>query len=323
MIQEVPLDARIDIKDYVIDKKKLKYNILLDNYRNSNFIKNESIDYIYSIVICSFVQSMIDENNIKKGGNEYIKRIDDNDDYLNNSMKNYISKSKLIYNINNDNFSIKIFSNYKKKKLINIVIRSIERLNLLIKDLKKKYNIDVNFLNVYIVDCPNKRKFIDNKIYINGGFTDINSNNIFIYRSDELCKVLLHEYLHHQFIYKYSNEIYKNDPLNRYILIDYNESIIEFLATIYQCKFTNTLIKDEIKYNKKIAEYVLSMELLNKTNIYSYVIIKYILMLNYKNVLKNILNKKWIYNYIDNYKLKLKPNYSEKNELIMVSCSNL
>jgi len=65
------------------------------------------------------------------------------------------------------------------------------------------------------------------------------------------------------------------------------------------------------------------MDLKNISNIYSYVVIKYILMLNYKNVLKNINNKKWIYNYIDNYKLKIKNKKPIKNELKMVSCSDI
>lgn len=261
-------------------------------------------------------------NNIKSliGGHQILLN---NKDYINNSMHKYILKCKLIYSSEDILFSIKLFSITKKKKLINLVIKIINRLNLIHKDFKEKYNINITKKCFIIYDCPNKKYMIDNKYYINGGFTNILSNNIFIYRFSELPKVILHEYIHHALIYKLSDQIYYNDPLHRYIRINYNEAIVEFLATIYQCKFTNTLIKDEIKYNKKIAEYVLGIELLNKTNIYSYIIIKYILMINYENIIKNILNHEYIYNYIDNYKLKLKPKKTKKKEFMFVSCGNL
>lgn len=241
--------------------------------------------------------------------------------FINKSMINYFIKTKLIFKYNNNFLNIQFYSIKKNIKKIKKINKCIERIKILLKKLNNKYNF-----NIIIVDYNIKRKFIDEKYSINGGYTYLTNNinkYIYIFRYSEICKVILHEILHHFYIYKLDDVIYKNDIFNRKIFINYNEAIIEFLATIYQCKFTNTDINKEIKYNKKIAENILNMDLKNISNIYSYVVIKYILMLNYKNVLKNINNKEWIYNYIDNYKLKIKNKKPIKNQLKMVSCSDM
>ena len=242
-------------------------------------------------------------------------------EFINKSMIDYFKKTKLIFKYNNDFLNIQFYSIKKNIKKIKNIKKCIERIKLLLKELNNNYNF-----NIIIIDYNIKRKFIDDQYNINGGYTILTNKKdkkIYVYRYSELCKVLLHELLHHFYIYNDDDVIYNNDILNRKININYNEAMIEFLATIYQCKFTNTDINKEIKYNKKIAENILNMDLKNVSNIYTYVVIKYILMLNYKNVLKNINNKEWIYNYIDNYKLKIKNKKPLKNVLIMVSCSNI
>ena len=240
-------------------------------------------------------------------------------DYLNSNMKKYVQSSKLIYQKKHSLFYLKGYSKNKNKKFINSLDITCKRLHQLSYDLKKKFNVNTKYLNIIIVDCPQKRKFIDNKFFINGGFTYLNGDTIYIYRFEEFQKVVLHEFLHHHFIYDHNEYLYINN-----IKINFNEAIIEFLATYYQCKFTNTLINDEIKYSKEIAQKVIAINLNNNTNIFSYCVIKYILLQNYKNILINIKNPKYIINYIMNFKLKLKPIKPKYNEeLKFVSCSNI
>jgi hypothetical protein len=56
--------------------------------------------------------------------------------------------------------------------------------------------------NIYLIMSPYKRCFpsVSNLIsseHINGGFTSTKENNIYILRSEEFSKVILHELLHH------------------------------------------------------------------------------------------------------------------------------
>jgi hypothetical protein len=242
-------------------------------------------------------------------------------EFINKSIINYFKKTKLIFKYKNTYFNINFYSIKFNINKINKIKKCIKRIKILLNKLNNNF-----YFNIIIIDYPIKKKPIDNKYYINSAYTYLTNNknkHIIIYRYSEISKVLIHEILHHFYIFKLNDVIYKNDPLNRKIIINYNEAIVEFLATIYQCYFTNTNINDEIKYNKLIAENILNINLNNSSYIYSYIVIKYILMINYKNVLKNLNNKKWIYNYIDNYKLLLKNKKTINNYFDMVSCSNL
>jgi hypothetical protein len=60
---------------------------------------------------------------------------------------------------------------------------------------------------------------------INGGYTYINGNTIYIYRHEDYPKVMLHEIIHHSAIH--SNSIY-------------NEAIVEFWALLFHLLFIST-----------------------------------------------------------------------------------
>jgi hypothetical protein len=221
-------------------------------------------------------------------------------EFINKSIINYFKKTKLIFKYKNTYFNINFYSIKFNINKINKIKKCIKRIKILLNKLNNNF-----YFNIIIIDYPIKKKPIDNKYYINSAYTYLTNNknkHIIIYRYSEISKVLIHEILHHFYIFKLNDVIYKNDPLNRKIIINYN---------------------DEIKYNKLIAENILNINLNNSSYIYSYIVIKYILMINYKNVLKNLNNKKWIYNYIDNYKLLLKNKKTINNYFDMVSCSNL
>ena len=101
-------------------------------------------------------------------------------DYLNSNMKKYVQSSKLIYQKKHSLFYLKGYSKNKNKKFINSLDITCKRLHQLSYDLKKKFNVNTKYLNIIIVDCPQKRKFIDNKFFINGGFTYLNGDTIYI-----------------------------------------------------------------------------------------------------------------------------------------------
>ena len=85
---------------------------------------------------------------------------------------------------------------------------------------------------------------------INGGYTNINDNKIFIVRKEESNKVILHEIIHHNKLI-HSNKWKKTNikKLKKHFNIDDkcdlepNEAIIEFWATIIHLFFIS------IQYN--------------------------------------------------------------------------
>jgi hypothetical protein len=126
----------------------------------------------------------------------------DDTQYISVEMKNYIKKCYKIHHITTPKFEINCYSNRPKKNFINKVNKCIKRVQRIYKDFP-----DLKKLYIYIVDCPQKRKYIDNPIHVNGGFTWLNDNKIYVYRKKEFCKVLLHEILHHCIQYQSSTYI--------------------------------------------------------------------------------------------------------------------
>lgn len=233
--------------------------------------------------------------------------------YIDHGMKQYIKKCFPIFTISNKHFTITAYSTRPKKVFISKIQTCEKRILKIYSDFPNLKN-----LNIHVVDCPQKRKFIDDPIYVNGGFTWINRNDVYIYRKKEWCKVLLHEILHHCFYDNTSNFI--------------NEAITEFLATYYQCKFTSTPISAELLHSQNVATSVLNIPITYKSNLYAYTILKHVLLKNHKNILQYTKNNQFheIHTYlqkntdhiIDSLK-KRKPIYNYPNsELIMVSCSH-
>lgn len=150
-----------------------------------------------------------------------------------------------------------------------------------------------NFLYIHIVDCPQKRRFIDHPYYINGGFTFINGNTIYVFRKDEWHKTLLHEIIHHVYHYRYKDITWEKDKT-----ISVNEAVVEFLATILETRFCDGDIQDEIKHNLSNCQHLLNIHLSNKSNVLAYIFAKQILLQNHKKVLKHFRDDEWIYKYL-------------------------
>lgn len=245
----------------------------------------------------------------------------EHNDYLTDCMITYIKKTKLVFYKEYKHFRLYGYST-KKNKNYPLCGKRIERLYT---DLLKDFSVQVKYLNIVMIDCPNKREFIDHPHYINGGFTYLHRDIIFVYRNDEMFKVVLHEVIHHAFYFK-DYEMYLGDPIRSKVNINFNEAIVEFLATLYQIKYTNSSIKDELKHSLKNVKYVLGMpNTAFDTNIYSYIVIKHLLLKKHKLIFNLIQQKQYdkIYQYIYNTKINIKPIKPIKQTLIFVSVSYL
>lgn len=139
---------------------------------------------------------------------------------------------------------------------------------------------------------------------INGGYTNINGNKIFIVRKEECNKVILHEIIHHNKLihldkWKKSNikKLKKHFNIHDKCDLEPNEAIVEFWATIMHLFFISIqynldmkkLLEDEIKYSL-YKSYQIDNHLDDKwyetTNAYCYIVFKAIFLYNLKDFLK-------------------------------------
>ena len=207
-------------------------------------------------------------------------------------MKRYIKQCSPIFSTSNKLCKIILYSKKEKQnKLIQQINSTLNHVQYINDNIGK---ID-NFLYIHIVDCPQKRKYIDHPYYINGGFTFINGNTIYVFRKDEWHKTVLHEIIHHVYHYKYKDVIWENKT------ISVNEAVVEFLATILETRFCNGDIQNEIKHNLINSQHILNIHLSNKSNVLAYIFAKQILLENHKNVLKNCKDDQWIYKYLQKH----------------------
>jgi hypothetical protein len=168
--------------------------------------------------------------------------------------------------------------------------------------------------------------------HINGGFTDLNTENIFITRGEEFSKVIMHEILHHSYI---DNKKWDMDNISKLkktfniandTYIYPNEAVIELHATILKLFFVS------LRYNisfKKICESELRYSMIqyfkikNKqkymqkwrenTNAYCYIIFKTILFKNYNKLIDNFYyNVDYITEFLISNKIELSTNTNIK-----------
>ena len=180
--------------------------------------------------------------------------------------------------------------------------------------IKKLFDIkSYQGFNYYILLNPLKRKLPNKKnenvaaININGGFTYINSNNIYIVRKEDYEKVIIHELIHHSNIHfeNWSNkniQIIKNTCRidNNQVLIP-NEAIVETYAIIINVIFYSIennmtfssfkkIIKEDREHNIKIARRILNKQGNNKwyekTHSYCYIVLRAIFYIYFKEFIK-------------------------------------
>jgi hypothetical protein len=221
-------------------------------------------------------------------------------------------------------------------KYKNISIKYIPIRDLTIKKMKtviyrlgyisKLLNITKD-INIWFIPCKCKRLFPSNREnieqkHINGGYTYLNSNNIYVYRFEEYAKVFIHELLHHsvlqlKFSNKQLNTLYKEFKIDKNANLEPTEAIIEVWAILLHLKCVsiennvsfNKLYKLEVAWNinlsNKIKEIHNTIELWkDDTPSYSYVYLKTILLITWKEFIKITVpyNDKIITDYLIKYK---------------------
>jgi hypothetical protein len=242
-----------------------------------------------------------------------------NGNFVINGTKEFILNIKKSIILEYDIIKLHIY--YNKDDDINIthLIKIIKRCYTIIKiyDIKK-------IINIYVLMSDKKRYFPNKKNIlidcnnINGGFTNINGNKIFILRKEEYSKVILHELLHHVNIlnnYDWDdnniNKLKEHFKISKNTLLAPNEAITEIWATIYLILFINyeynipykMIINYEINRSLYLSYKLLKYQGNNlwneKTNAYCYIL--------FKTILLNNLNKlllKYTYPYDINYLTK-------------------
>lgn len=236
-----------------------------------------------------------------------VKRLLSNDSFFDwKFVIDYYNSCNKCYRISYKNITFNILVNgtISKKKREHLC-KSIYRVYL----TAKLYNIIKDF-NYYIIMYPGKRTLPKkhtsiNAVNINGGFTYINRNDIYIVRYQDYEKVILHELLHHNMTMHYDGwkphnlQILKklSNISERQLLIP-NEAIIETFACILNTIFYSLetgknfkeLLKRDKEHSLKIAKNVLDHQgdykWFEKTNCYCYVVYKTILYVYINDFLK-------------------------------------
>lgn len=176
--------------------------------------------------------------------------------------------------------------------------------------VKYTCNIDKQ-INIYIIFTPFKRYYDMNKNilpdHINGGFTTVNENKVFVFRNEEYAKVMIHEIVHHCKAI-HSDIFHGHDIMalkqafnisDRTVLIP-NEAIVELWATIFYCHLlsyeyyvpAHKLLGIELNFgvsqSKKMIEKQNGKKWVETSNAFCYVIFKTILLANLKKFLKDV-----------------------------------
>lgn len=185
------------------------------------------------------------------------------------------------------------------------VCKSIYRVYL----TAKIHNIQKDFV-YYIILNPAKRKLPCNGYqieakHINGGFTYVRSNEIYIIRAEDYEKVILHELLHHDKLihhhdWKASNLslLKRTCNIKKDMVLIPNEAIVETFACVLNIVFYaiesgqpfKRLLSSDVRHNLLLARKIFTLqgdkEWCEKTNSYCYIVYKSILYVYFNEFLK-------------------------------------
>jgi hypothetical protein len=166
---------------------------------------------------------------------------------------------------------------------------------------------------------PSKKRKIT-PFHINGGFTDIKDDNIYVFRIEEFSKVILHEILHHiPHVHKNNwtaDQIYRLKKVFNVAadteLIP-NEAVVELWATIMHILFLSfeykieyrEILNTELQHSIELSEVILDKQsclpnsLWSETsNAISYILFKTILLYHINDI------KSWDPSYITDFLIK-------------------
>lgn len=343
-----------------------------------NNIINDLIKNIKSLKFCNYnnnklniMERQLTKNNIKLSNN-HIEQYNNNNTYIRNFVKKnvifnefqelysifdnqFISyeistfiieniKYKYVLNSKDYNITIYFYNKNKNLLLINEILNIINYCKIILKITKP--------INLILYLTPLKKKF--NKILninnINSGST--NRENIWIFREEEILKIIIHELIHYS-KYDMNDDSYSNKLilskikfLDNKSFFSINEAYTESLAIIlfifyltfkkfkkFNLNYYNKLLNIEIKWSllqsakilyynfnfNKLDNIYMNNNIYQKTDILSYYIIKSALIFNNKCFFDFLDSNTANCNFNDNIN-----NYNYFNSLVFkcLDCRN-
>lgn len=222
-------------------------------------------------------------------------------------VENYYINCDEYFIISQDKVKYHVYSQKNNNNPpLNNIISSLKRTC----SLMQYYEINKS-LNIHIIMSPYKRYYplqtekID-VVHINGGFTSTSTNDIFIIRSEEFAKVILHEVLHHCELIHNNNwkqchleQLHNAFNISKNTMLYPNEAIVELWATLMHCMFISldynlpfdVLLNTELKYSFLQSNKILQIQSNRSggvweesTNAYCYIVFKTILLHNVKRL---------------------------------------
>jgi len=219
--------------------------------------------------------------------------------FINNNTSHHI---KISY----DTIVLNCVAPYKDVPPVRYLLRIVKRLVC----ISRIFNINKTF-TIWLLPMHHIKTFPNggavSPINMNGGFTYVQGNTIFVYRYEECAKVLLHELIHHSPFDTHGK--WTNDQINgikklcfihNNVELNINEAIVECWAVLFECLFISyeydisykMLIKKEqdcsllqtaklLKYQDK---YFKVWE--ENTNSYCYIVLKSILFIYIEDFIK-------------------------------------
>lgn len=180
----------------------------------------------------------------------------------------YIDQCRHSYHITCAGVDINMYVLMDRKitpKMKKQFFKNLYRISLLCKLYGiSKQTQDGSQFNFYILMNPLKRCMPANKddiidvVNVNGGYTYINKNNIYIIREEDYEKVIIHELLHHNTITHYEDwnegnirRLRVHFRIHHDMLLLPNEAIIETFACILNTIFYTIETNTGLNYNLK------------------------------------------------------------------------
>lgn len=184
-----------------------------------------------------------------------------------------------------------------------------DRINVLLE--LYQYNNTNHDFTFWVLPTRERRKFpkkgeLFGPIHINGAYTYVNSEppKIFVYRCEEIAKVMIHELCHHLPMHSHlwygTIRLCREFGLADALSTSPNEAVIEFWAEILHCAFISgsvknvaTLVHDEIQHGlsktRKLLEHKKKLgggPWHENTNAFSYIVWRTVLLYFYRDFLK-------------------------------------
>jgi hypothetical protein len=248
--------------------------------------------------------------------NSFNKDLEDSSGNSNNNFNfefayKYLQKCNECYHITYKELNMYVILETKiTPKIVKKLFKNLYRVYL----ISKIYNISKwgNYIfNYYIIMnplkrfMPSKKEEVIDAVNINGGYTYINKNNIYIIREEDYEKVIIHELLHHNTLIHQEDweaqnikRLKEHFKIDKNMLLIPNEAIIETFAcilnTVYHSIETGTSFNENLKRDQEhsviLAKKILDKqngELWNeKTHSYCYIVFKTIFYVYFNDFLK-------------------------------------